>query len=280
MIYRLTLCNPTRETKSSQLLRTCRQIYHEALPILYGENTFHIGIPTLDVTRYCHALERAFVTSSHRRTEPPTDIRPHLKRFEIEIDYWHEPDLSLLRDDDVRPMVAHLQSVPQIDYLKIQCKLDSRNCGGIDPECWYPHDLWPYNPEEECSRMLRTWLGQLHGVKKVVIEGMHTDADAEILEKRLRRDASSDGEKSLADEYEILEKWKRGSASSSVDLSRALEAVESDDKKAFGVWMDVMTKEMKEGLKGPGDALAADLDGKTIRYNEYSVSRNCSTSQL
>ena len=48
MIYKLVFCSKDvieySLPLSAQLLRTCKQIYAEGLPILYGENTFQIKI--------------------------------------------------------------------------------------------------------------------------------------------------------------------------------------------------------------------------------------------
>ena len=241
---------------SSQLLRTCKQIHAEGLPILYGENTVEIEISNTygPYSRCLHCPK--FLEGYLGLPSPRNSIRywravvPHLRRLSIRVRYTEHHKLTLIRDV-VRQLVWRLQKapLPRIEFLRLNCELYCKNEDtGInwrDP-CWdnYRAD----GDRQECIGVLRTWLGRLRNVKEVAIEGLETE-DAEILRERLQ--TTSEGEDSsqapsLSDMYEELERCAGDIDFCKEDLGWALLATEDDDVEEFRECRD----DVFESLKG------------------------------
>jgi len=112
MIYRLLLCradvigtwspgkkqwpnDPIR--LSAQLLRTCKQICAEGLPILYGENTFEIKISNTHGPHYgCLDVPEAlggYLDPCQARMRFKQAVVPHLRRLSILVRYTEDAEI-------------------------------------------------------------------------------------------------------------------------------------------------------------------------------------------
>ncbi|KAK3384707.1 hypothetical protein B0T24DRAFT_674445 [Lasiosphaeria ovina] len=268
-IYRLLLCHPTTLGNqwsvspvplSAQLLRTCRQVRAEGLSILYGENTFNIMIsntygPHYSYINYSRGLEGVFGKVSFGGRRPHrAELLPCLRRFEIEVRYTEDHKLSFLRDS-ARKVVAELQKVSRIEYLKLDCKLDCENeYGEINwyDRCWDNYVAEGIEPE--CSRMLRTWLGRLRNVKEVVIKGMPKE-DSVILKERWQSDEPLEKTPPLIDVYKALEEDAQGYRFCDDNLLCALLAMERDDVEAFEACKGAIVESVRQGWEELRDAL-------------------------
>jgi len=165
MIYRLVLCYPSpagrqyegRLDWGAQLLRTCRQIHAEALPILYGENIFEIEIyntwgPNFGNVQYPGVLD------DRRCSGTASTAQQHLQRFSVTIRYTEYHKLDPMRNE-VRRLVGRLQQLPiaAIDFLELKCHLccDNENdeINWRDPY-WYDYDV--DGTADECVGVLRS----------------------------------------------------------------------------------------------------------------------------
>ncbi|KAK5652820.1 hypothetical protein OQA88_9486 [Cercophora sp. LCS_1] len=233
-------CRPFRAGMlSAKLLRTCKQIHDEGVPILYGQNTFEIQIsntwgPHHSTVYYAPGL--AFSNEAAVR---------RVRRVSIKVRYTECHVMPLIRRA-VREIVSKgLLRMPRIDFLQLECNL---RCGNENSDimwrdaCW--DDYSPRGDADECARVLRTWLGLCQGVKEVVIKGTPDsmeemgDEDAEILTKRLL--APSDDKSDdivqlhrMKEMYEALEKHVSGMPVCEEDLDGALSAFEEDDVDTF-----------------------------------------------
>jgi len=270
LLYHSTAYSARRLKRSAQLLRTCKQICAESLPILYGEKTFEVVIENTDGPHYTtcsfdSSLGCFFAYEPHRnphRQQHRESILPHLRRFRIRIKYTYEHSLQLIRTE-VREFVERVRDVgTAVTFLKLDCKLDCDNENtqiNWRDECWdgYDND----GSEKECVAMLRTWFGRLCDVKEVVIEGLPA-RDAEILRERMQTSSTQDTEGSastsqtmaLADMYTALEKHANGIPFCEQDLKAALLAAEGDDVEEFRARKDAI----HEGLKRHWEAIKND----------------------
>ncbi|KAK3339912.1 hypothetical protein B0T25DRAFT_523580 [Lasiosphaeria hispida] len=236
-VYKLALCYESSCSSSvqlsPQLLRTCRQIYAEAMPILYGENTFRFEIyntsgPYYDNFHYPKAVSHDFRQNPRR---PTAKVLPRLTRFSIRVNYTDCHKIAPIREA-ARELVSHLQGVPTIDFLRLECQLD---CGDEadahyrDP-CWDEYTV-DDGGREEVIGMLKTWLGRLRNVKTAAVEGL-PEPDANTIKERWQ--SSEPLEKSpLPDMYELLEKHAKGLDFCKQDLRAALLACETDEMEDF-----------------------------------------------
>ncbi|KAK0624137.1 hypothetical protein B0T14DRAFT_495478 [Immersiella caudata] len=107
---------------TSQLLYTNRQIYTEGISILYGENTFHIGIENI-----LGPFSSRFWGDeglSGRRGGKAALL--YLRRFHLEVLYTDEYRLDTIRDG-IRNVVKRLQALPVFDYLGLECDPNARD---------------------------------------------------------------------------------------------------------------------------------------------------------
>lgn len=258
-IYRLVLrqSTPVRPGRSSssywpdfplklsaQLLRTCRQIHAEGLPILYGENTFSIIISNLfgPPSPYLESrglgalngLIHKYLQSWPEDPDPVTDAiisqtlsLPCPRRFNIEVSCTRVFELSPIRDG-VRLIVKCLQKLtsPRLEHVRLVCRFDSEmentNQGNY--------------LKQECFGILRTWFSRLHNVKEVKIRGL-PKKDAEILKKSMQRQQTTEDlppvPPPLIDRYEALKRYAHDIGFCEYDLRQALLAAERDDEDEF-----------------------------------------------
>jgi len=262
MIYRLVLCHPSpaglqgRLDWGAQLLRTCRQIHAEALPILYGENIFEIEIyntwgPHFGNVHYPAVLE------DRRCSGTASTAQQHLQRFSITVRYTEYHKLEPMRNE-VRRLVRRLQQLPiaAIDFLELKCHLDCDNenneINWRDP-CWDDYDV--DGSADECVGVLRTWLSRLRNVKEAVIVGME-GKDAEVLKARWQSQGQSHVPETphLTDRYKALEKHVHSLGFCKDYLQAALLATENDNEDGFKVY----SKGIMEGVRQLWEGLSQE----------------------
>ncbi|KAM7202958.1 hypothetical protein V8F20_004205 [Naviculisporaceae sp. PSN 640] len=258
-IYRLLLTRdePIEQGRwvrdlSAQLLRTCRAVYKEGMPILYGENTFVFKAENTwgphysnELEYHIHALRHAFTpkVSKHNRTFYPP------RRFHVEIRYTPRHGLNLLREN-----VQHLVDIwvrillPKtsdgcFDFLGLNCDLDCEDESGANfrNECW--DNYKPDGNEVECVDMLRArfCVPALRGkVKKVVITGLHDYQEhAEAIRQYLMTSATDGTTVASNTAVPLLDKWDRLNLHAhslppcEEDLRLALRAAELGDAPLF-----------------------------------------------
>ncbi|KAK0733060.1 hypothetical protein B0T26DRAFT_669513 [Lasiosphaeria miniovina] len=252
----------------TQVLRTCRQIYDEALPILYSENTWRIEMcnapgPHYDSFRYPGALKCDFskdVPDWRLTVSWPTktiSALPHLRRFSILVTYTDGHKVAPIRED-TRWLAECLAKVSRIDFLHLECKLDWSTCGVYD---WRDPDANNFplcdDGTRDVIRVLQTWLGRLRNVGEVVVEGL-PEANANTIEERWK--SSEPLEKTpLTKMYECLEPHVRDIGSCKALLHGALLAVEKDDMEDFKGLRTELVEHMKQRLEA--------IEGGVMRYD-------------
>lgn len=239
-----------RPKLSAQFLRTCRQIYDEGFPILYGANTWvfefeNTAGPHHDVDGWPIPLEKTV-----------EKILPHLRRIMIRVRFTDDHKVAPMRDA-VRHLAEALTRAPKLEYVELGCDLhcDAEKQFFDFGEAYADSYVVRDGGEKEMFRALRTWLGQLHDIKQVVVHGLKDD-EAEEIKTRLQ--GLEDPErKSLTDMYTALEERAERVGFPAESLKRALLAVEDDDMERFkerssravAVWKN-RVKEMEEGMYG------------------------------
>ncbi|KAK3309281.1 uncharacterized protein B0T15DRAFT_509660 [Chaetomium strumarium] len=255
-VYRLVLCypdaigewsktlgtawleNPSR--LGSQLLRICKQIHADALPILYGENTFELEISNT-WGPYYYGIDYPPALSGIWGERFGRAALPHLRRLSIRVRYTEDHKLSLIREA-VREIVTNLQRSPLsscIEFLRLDCELD---CNNENDEINWRHPCWnDYEVEgdrKQCIGVLRLWLGCLRNVEELVIDGL-PEKDADVLRDRCQN--RSKETPALVDMYAALE--QHVGATYKEDLAKALLAAEADDiEKLKATTADILEK--------------------------------------
>jgi hypothetical protein len=267
-IYRQLLCHPTPirgsdVQLSSQLLRTCRQVYTEGRPILYGENMFKITLTNAPGASasgiyHSHALdglydtedqEQSGNTSKGKNTQMRhTNPLKSLRMLHIEIVYASLYPLGLLRSA-VRTVVEQLNLVTEkIHFLQLEYHNWEREKEDMLSDYYYYHEANNRDGEgeindEECVSMLRTWLGLLRNVERVEVTGL-PDPDASLLAAKIKVRGNNKSPYfthaarglplvHLTDLYKALEKHVGGIEYLQEDMREAAWAVEHDDLKMF-----------------------------------------------
>jgi len=267
MIYRLAFfCKSSSDPtsclpESGQVIRTCKHIYSEALPILYGEYTSEIDIsntwgPRYTKCYYSDSLDAMFDGPHYKpfRQRYREAVLLHLRSFRVEIKYTEMHSLQLIRNE-VRDIIDRLLKMSTVRFLELVCELDCDNENFMinwRDACWDNYDR--DGSKRECIGMIRTWFGRLRGVQKVVIKGL-PDKDAETLRARLQAPAQgAEGPRkllmALPGMYASLEKHVRGSPIYEEDLEAALLAAESDNVEEFKVRKDAIHEALKKHWEG------------------------------
>lgn len=104
----------------TQILRTCSQIRDEALPILYGENTWEIRVYAKDGQACCSAVATQDLGSQKGPLFHPNHIH-HLRRLQISI--ADAPYQDIERIPNAIPGLCEALStseIPKLDYLHIE----------------------------------------------------------------------------------------------------------------------------------------------------------------
>ena len=246
---------------STEFLYTCRQIYTEALPILYGENTWRFKTSNTEPTWFynlacpfalCHDFDPEQLDFDPEQqdfdpeqqdkpnTKTRTSVLRYLRRFSICIEYTSKYNVTPIRKV-TRWLEHRLRRVPRIDFLQLECNPDC-----TDNNYSSPRDA---DSKRELINVLKTWLCRLRNVKTVVIGGL-PELDTNTMKERLQ--SSEPREKTpLPRMYAFDEKHVQDTGCRKVgyckeNLREALLAVEEDDIKRFKAFRTVILREMRQ----------------------------------
>jgi len=251
IIYRLRLvCDPNDDAieihnffqrrtvrttlRSGQILRTCRQVYREAVSILYGENRWKMMILNCKFGGGCD--ERY----SPLWRWPVKDIKPgpspdwpkdlpvpltYIRRFEIFVRCANACDMPMITDGarDVGRALLHIQQFTgTIESLRLTIQL---------PWTWTRRLFSKEEEERDLVRALMTWLGRLRNVKHVEI--YHEGVSCVYVDRITRDLQSSEPSGPLPDAYEQLESSVGHIGLYKDKLNLAQLAVEREDGVGF-----------------------------------------------
>jgi len=243
-----------RRPLSAQLLRTCRKFHCEALPILYGENTWRIEIFHHDLTTnkigalfppqpVVHVLHNGQVVT---RQLP-------LRQIEIRIREYSGFEISTFRSA-VRFACEWLSKLPEIDALqltgpttwctKLRCgRYDHNPCKGYT------------GSEKQLLGIYETWLGRIRGVNHVRIDRRIPRESRDAIKRAWKGWTEVDP---LPGMYEVLEKYadelqaqyrvRNGGLQKFISvknsLRQAVRAVEIGDVETFERARKVVVKQL------------------------------------
>ncbi|KAK0647002.1 hypothetical protein B0T16DRAFT_458869 [Cercophora newfieldiana] len=247
---------------SAQVLRTCRQVYCEGYPVLYGDNTwyFELGhdtpcLPSVFASHFPDWMPRPASDDA-----PLSNCLPHIRRIKVML---VNPLLYVNQDkvrNQLRYLAERLRQFPNVQHLEFHCAFvhsyrrngETRvnfedwnawtNSSESTPESVLKHlETSCHAPlvrrgqcpekekEKELAGILKTWLGRLRNIKSVSISGIPPRC-ADIIKQRCEGSAPLDV---LPDRYEALENQVAGDRSCMKNLRRALLACEAEEKGAF-----------------------------------------------
>lgn len=177
-----TFWSASKPQLSTQLLRTCRRIHHEAITILYGENTFKITISDASHSctrlRYPRPVSQAFSRRSKTRTVESTDheseVSPLLhmmRRFGIEIEDIEEWAVDPFRRYP-HGYNLYVQRALGSDYLELKCDVPC----GRDYVTRRPFVQDGSDQKNQVTRINRGLVGGTHNVKTVFVGLLRGDA--------------------------------------------------------------------------------------------------------
>ena len=205
---------PNRVRLQPCILRSCRKVSSEALPVLYGENTWNVVIN--------NTLEDPFKDQSNHRLCFFRDnhLLQRLRRLDIRIMVSVMGSIHCFRWD-VTDVCRVLANLVQINYLRISCEMCC--C------CQEPTDQPDWKPGDLRLNILQTYFGELRNIRSVVIEGIPTEC-AEKMKQLMTGDQPSDRLRIM---YETLEEFAHDLPDFEPDLSKAREAMERGDVREF-----------------------------------------------